>query len=507
MSVPLTRRDFLKSVSLFSLASLAGALPGEIRRPLLQDLNRPNIILVIFDAMTARNLSLYGYPRKTCPNLDRLAARSTVYHNHHSAANFTTASTASLFTGTYPWTHRAFTLSGLVRPSVRPHNLLTLFDQDYFRAGFAQNLYADLLLYQFEERIERHFSPDSFSQAGHLFYDKLFSRDAIYGLKSFDDFLLEPGEAHGSLFLSLLNDIYQQAGRQIANEQMSARHPDGLPSLGNNPIYYAIEDVLAGMRDELLQLPRPFFTYLHFFPPHDPYLPARDFRTLFADGWTPERKKRHPLSTRISEARLNEQRQYYDGYIANLDDEFGKMIDALEQDGLLDNSYLIVTSDHGEMLERGERGHANPLVFEPGIHIPLIIRAPGQQERRDIYKLTSNVDVAPTLLKIAGLEIPDWSEGQILPGFDGVQDRERSVFVVEAKTNPARAPLQTYTLALIRERYKIIRYAGYNKFEGYELFDLENDPEEIENLIDSHPMAKELQDQLNEKLVAVNKIG
>ena len=59
------------------------------------------------------------------------AARATVYHNHHSAGNFTTPSTASLFTSTYPWTHRAINLSSLISPAVRPQNLFRLLDDAY----------------------------------------------------------------------------------------------------------------------------------------------------------------------------------------------------------------------------------------------------------------------------------------------------------------------------------------------------------------------------------------
>ena len=71
---------------------LVGALPKPLRNLSAQDPARPNIIIILFDAMAALNLSLYGYQRKTTSNFERLAQRSTVYHAHHSAANFTTPS-------------------------------------------------------------------------------------------------------------------------------------------------------------------------------------------------------------------------------------------------------------------------------------------------------------------------------------------------------------------------------------------------------------------------------
>ncbi len=85
---------------------------------------------------------------------------------------------------------------------------------------------------------------------------------------------------------------------------------------------------------------------------------------------------------------------------------------------------MIVTSDHGELFERGELGHATALMYAPVTHIPLLISAPKQQARSDFHSVTSNVDLLPTLLNIAGKEIPEWVEGKILPGFGGNEDAD-----------------------------------------------------------------------------------
>src|SRR5512144_1796135 len=102
-SAAVNRRDFLK---------LAGMLPVSLAAPRwtrrLPEVGAPgNVIVVVFDAWTAFNVSLYGYPRQTMPNLERLAQRAIVYHDHYAGGNFTTPGTASLLTGTYPWSHRA----------------------------------------------------------------------------------------------------------------------------------------------------------------------------------------------------------------------------------------------------------------------------------------------------------------------------------------------------------------------------------------------------------------
>ncbi len=415
MPTNLTRRDFLKLSSTLALAPLLRLFPSSS----LSGATPPNVIIVLFDALSASHLSLYGYPRQTSPNLERLAARATVFHNHHSAGNFTTPSTASLFTSTYPWTHRAYNLSSLISPQVLPNNLFRLLAPLYYQAAFAENTFADMLLYQFQEFLDRHEPVDRFSLVGRTFYDKLFKRDAIFSMKSLDQFLFKREEAHGSLALSILNDLSTQISLQTASARLKGVYPTGLPRLANTDVYFALSQVMDGVMALLDTLPSPSFTYLHFMPPHAPYTPARPFLGMFADGWAPPSKKKHRLSPGVSEQRLNSLRDTYDEYVANLDAELGRLLDHLEASGMLDSSYLIFTSDHGELFERGASGHSTPLVFEPLIRIPLLISAPGQSQRQDVHALTSNVDLLPSLLQIAGLPLPDWCEGQPLPALAG----------------------------------------------------------------------------------------
>ena len=155
---------------------------------------------------------------------------------------------------------------------------------------------------------------------------------------------------------------------------------------------------------------------------------------------------------------------------------------------MLENTYLIITSDHGQLFERGIHGHLNPTLYEPLIHIPLIIHAPGQKKRKDVWTPTSMIDIMPTLLHLSKQDIPSWCEGQILPGMGGKDDFERAIFAVEAKENPKFAPIETGTLSIIRWPYKLIHYRGYPGFDDIsELYNLENDPEELIDLSQSKP--------------------
>lgn len=510
----LNRRDFLKLAATLPAASLLSRLgkptfgyPQSVElKAQSAGAERPNIIVLIYDAFSALHLSLEGYPRRTTPNIDRFASRATVYHNHHSAGNFTTPSTASFFTGVYPWTHRAFSLGGLVRPADLPNNLFKELEGSYHRLGFTQNIYADQLLYQFEQHLDSHPKLDSFSAAGYTFYNKLFPNDAILGLKSFDEFLFIREQAHGSLFLGLLNDLASLLGAGMARQKLKDLHPVELPRLANTDVYYLVDEVTQGVRQMLQEQPEPTFAYLHLMPPHAPYLPAVPFKGLFADGWAPEPQKKHRLGANLAPERLNSQRQLYDEFIANLDHDFGLLLDDWEQSGILENSTIILTSDHGEMFQKGVSGHSTPLVFEPGVRVPLIISTPGQHQRQDVHALTSTVDLLPSILHIAGKPAPAWCEGQPLPYLGGEERDDRSIFIVEAKKNNAYQPLSKATVALLQGAYKLVHYRGYKNYTGkYELYNLEDDPDELQDIFEGHPEARRLQEELDERLLEADK--
>ena len=163
----------------------------------------PNIIVLVFDAMSADNLSLYGYPRKTSPNFERLAQRSNVFHSHYSAGSFTTSGTASLLTGLYPWTHRAISINGQVAPTFADKNIFALFGNSYDRAGFGQNFLAELLLSEFRANLDVHLSPASFSVREQML-GSAFENDTPASYYALDDFLFRSSDSPRSLILGLI---------------------------------------------------------------------------------------------------------------------------------------------------------------------------------------------------------------------------------------------------------------------------------------------------------------
>ena len=109
----ITRREFLLSLAALPLVKLAAPIimpPRTISRPYHQNspgADKPNILVMVFDALSALDISLFGYRRETTPNLARLAEKATVFHNHYAGANFTSPGTSSLLMGLYPWSHRS----------------------------------------------------------------------------------------------------------------------------------------------------------------------------------------------------------------------------------------------------------------------------------------------------------------------------------------------------------------------------------------------------------------
>ena len=509
MARGIDRRRFLKAMSLLPLLSTLGGEGHVARAPVegQADAGTPNVIVLLFDTLSARHLGLHGYHRNTAPNLARFAERATVYHRHYSAGNFTTPGTASLLTGTYPWTHRALHHSGIVIEKYAPRNLVRFLDATHTPILYPHNLWADLLVQQFRADGDRYLPPGEFSLADLTFPDRLFARDADIAFRSFEDLLFRRISLPGSLFLSLANklqiDLYSSVRQDLAD-----LYPRGVPSLGIYPVFFLLEQVIDGIQALLDGVRQPFLAYLHLFPPHEPYCPRREFVGVFADGWTPVAKPPHPLGAGRPQAALDRWRTEYDEYIAFVDAEFGRLLSFLEERGFLDDGYLVITSDHGQLFERGVHGHDTDLLYEPVIHVPLLISRPGQQQREDVNAPTSSVDLLPTLLDALGRPIPAWCEGQVLPATRGEEaGSSRAIYAVEAKRNAAHQPLHTGTVALIRDRYKLIHYLGNPGFEDtFELYDLVSDPDELENLYTSRgSIAGDLQRELAAKLGEVNQ--
>ena len=499
----LSRRDFLKILGLAILLNSRHPFSGlnSIRYDHeAQGTNLPNILILVFDAFSAKHISFLDYHRNTTPNLNKFAGRATVFHRHYAGGNFTVPGTASLLTGVYPWSHRGFHLYGTLKPEYVDRNIFAAFAEDYFITAYTHNALVMNLFEQFAKHLDQLIPMRDLAIRSEAVTDRLFPDD--YATSFWAERVVRGTglDMPSSLFLSLLKvaeDFSPDTPQDLALTY-SDLYPQGLPT-HTVGFYFLLEDAIDWIKTQVTSMPRPFLGYYHLLPPHEPYRPRKEFIGLFADGWKPAEKPILRFSQGTSEGVLNIRRRNYDEYLAYVDAEFGRLYDHLDRSGILETTYVIVTSDHGQLFERGIHGHLTSTLYDPVINIPLLISRPGVKERQDVFSLTSCVDLLPTLLHLTGKTIPDWCEGQILPTFGNTHsDPDQRIFVVEAKSNPKIGPLGKYTLAMIRERYKLISYVGYGSYRDvFELYDLQNDPDEIQDLSQTEPrIAEELLEQL-----------
>ena len=220
-----------------------------------------------------------------------------------------------------------------------------------------------------------------------------------------------------------------------------------------------------------------FFLFLHYYDAHMSYDPPEPFATKFADN-------------------------IYAGEIAYADYWIGHVFNKLKELGLYDSTLIIVTADHGEMLTQHKEVTHGYFVYEGNVHVPLIIKVPGQKKPRRIEQRVGIIDILPTVCGLLDIESPPGIQGKDLSNFlfgRGAED-ERYVFCQSLQPTKYNA---NSLLAVVNDRYKYIQTTRP------ELYDLIEDPQEKNNLIELHPQrARILQEQLRKILEqSVRKTG
>lgn len=500
----LSRRDFLKLASAASLFGLARSIASFAKS--MDDKAAPNIILLVFDAWAAGHVPLYGYARNTMPNLGRFAEKALVYHHHYSAGTFTAPGAAALLTGLYPWNSRAFHIRSGISERHVDHQIFSALESTHTTLGYSQNKYADKFLYQFNHALDQHVRAGAFNLQHQSVYDlPIFRHDGQIAFASFDENIFHKvGDYDSSLIVGPILRAATVYKRSMLNANYQGEYPKGIPDSSE---LFLLEDVVNGAIRTLKNIDSPALLYMHFYPPHWPYQPKSEFLKVFRkDGLQSVIKETHPLSAENYQPdALWDFRAKYDSYLASWDDELGRLFDYLETSGLLENSYVFITSDHGEMFERGVSGHTTPLIFNPLIHIPLIVSCPNRTGQRNIYTNTSSTDLLPTFAHLAGHPRPDWADGELLPGLGGVERVDRSIYALDAKENSAFMPIKNYSIALTKGRFRLTYY-NYRDFQEYELYNLEDDPEELNNLYPALPLiGSQMQQELTNTMIQANR--
>lgn len=415
-----------------------------------------NIALIALDTMRADHMGCYGYHRNTTPYIDTIAKQSVLFERYIATTIPTHPSFTSVFTGLDAYGHQVTNVQGKHEPSMDiPVMAEILRDAGYQTAAV-----------------------DTMGRWMNRGFD-------IYENPKYD-FFGEEGKDDGFGF-----------PRRVKN----------------------FGAAITGKADEVLNKidkTKPFFFFCHYWDPHQPYYPPAPYHKLYYNGepLNPRHQSmartwafrcKHKWLSKWMEERVTDAEFWvaqYDGEINYTDDQVKRLFAMMQAKGLWEDTLVVIFSDHGEIMYEhpGEFDHEG--LYEGDIHVPLIMRFPGQQHAgKRIPSIVANLDVLPTTLEVLGVKPPQNLDGvSLMPLVEGKTDELRGeVFVAEGNWQCKRG---------IRTReWKFIRSLSDTPIHNWhgnppkELFYLPDDPLEQTNLIHTYPkVAAELERRLDQFL-------
>ncbi|MBI2835107.1 MAG: sulfatase [Acidobacteria bacterium] len=430
------------------------------------DRSHPNIVFISMDTVRPDHLSVYGYRRDTSPRLTELARGATLYSRALAPGSMTLASHGSFFTGVYPSWHGARDVTYRFDNSYRTIAEF-LSSKGYHTVGLAAN--PTFLLPTIDMlRGFRYFDART-PEASLLPLAKQPVVSSRYYLRRFGI----------SAFNALVGGVQApyKPGRFIT--EAALRHLEGFRTRGER-----------------------FFLFLNYMDAHAPYLPPPPFDTMYRGkmpefDWSAYGFLRLAVlrgEHRLTDAERANLVSQYDGGIAYEDSEIGRVIAHVKQLGLYDNSLIVIASDHGESFGERRFLEHGQTVYQDQIRMALVIKYPGQRDGRLVDRAVSGVDLMPTVLEAAGVELPRDIQGRSLRAAarEGAGGRE---LYSEASPPRDRAPRQQR--GIISNGLKLVRSTD----GSHEVYDLNADPEERYNLFnatDAH--VRQLQAQLTDWL-------
>ncbi len=381
---------------------------------------KPNILLISIDSLRADHLGAYGYSRQTSPAIDRLAAQGALFTNAVSSTSWTLPAHIALLTGLPDTTHGVTGARKSLNPGVTTL-AQALKGAGYYTVGF---------------------------------YSGPFLHPAFGFARGFDEYVdctsYRMGE--GGLALKLLH---------------RASHSD----VTNPNVLWQLLSRLDQARG------RRFFFFLHLWDVHYDYMPPPPFDSMFDPDYRGSfsgrdfgRNSRFKVG--MDRADFEHVVALYDGEIRFTDETIALILQAMEERGLLDNTLVVITGDHGdEFLDHGNKGHRHTL-YQELIHVPLIFWYPSRIAPRKVKAVVRLIDVAPTILEVAGLPGLGAGHGRSLrPLLHGGEEASPRAALAELSSAP-RSPDLT---ALRLGDEKVIINDGDGSGEYY---DLAQDPEE-----------------------------
>jgi arylsulfatase A-like enzyme len=414
---------------LIASSAWARTRPASAAKPL-------NVLIIGADTLRADHLDLYGYSRPTSPNLDRIAAQGAVFEEAFGQGSYTLPSFASFFTSLYPEQHGATNRRTRIKDSAT--TLAEIFQRRGYRtAGFTGGPNVAL--------------PYGFGRG----YDSYLSGDLPRQLDAYIPVALDWIEKDSSkpFFLFL---------------QPQDVHPP-----------FDLLDLPKAERDRW----DPGYD-----GPAERYMGSFYYYRAFSgepyDGYGPvpsEAMKKEMDAARKDPRVLRHMASVYDDRVAHFDRSFGAFWKELERRGLLDNTVVVLMSDHGTLFgEGGNFAHGNHLsTLDAVFHVALVVWAPGRKPAR-VRSLVELVDAAPTILELAGLPAPAQFEGRsLVPLMDGGK-RSGAVFGT-ASSAGNDAKLRRFARD---ERWKLSVGDPDSKIV---LYDLASDPAEEKDVSAANP--------------------
>jgi len=448
-----------------------------------------NVLFIASDDMSY-DLNTFGNPAVHTPNFDRLAERGVVFRNAYCQAPLCGPSRASLMTGYYPDKTGVFDLGPRFREKLP--DAVTLAQM------FKNNEYYTCRI----GKIFHQGVPSQIGQAGHDDPDSWTITYNPIGKDKTDEYKLEGGDA-----VTLGTYLAMDCSDDELTDAISANVALSIlrQRTGNQKIS-AYGSFGAGRVN-----PQPFFMALGFYRPHIPYMAPKKYFDMYP--WqdiklheNPENdwdNKPHaaantwPPNGGTTEEQQKKAIQAYYACVSFVDAQIGKLLDGLEEFGLLDNTIIVFWSDHGYNL--GEHGQwQKQTLFEKSSKEPLLISVPGMTKGTRTQAIVQMVDLYPTLAELTGLIAPDDLVGHSLVPLLNDPDAEwdHPAYTIQARTvNPrAREGQSKYSFNpnLASEnptifgrsvRVKRYRYTEWDDGRlGSELYDYEKDPNEFNNL-------------------------
>ena len=405
----------------------------------------PNVLLLVWDTTRADALTPYGYDRDTTPHLARFAEQSLRFSNSRSVSTYTLTSHLSMLTGVYPSHHGARLTRQFFRPWATPTVVREFREAGYRTAAFVGT---DVLRaqsgidYAFETYDDRVDPWVTYTQAWAIVHDaqSLLARLAP-GLAS-------NGEPHW------IQDFQRPASEVLAN---------------------ALEWIEA---DD----PRPWFCFVNLYDVHWPYLPGPEARERFVrpyegpvDGYALRGDRVRSEGLRLDGEDARHVRDLYDAELWSLDREVDRFLARLD----LGRTAVVLTSDHGEAFgEHGQYEHKD--VLECHTRVPLLVRPAGSEDGREVREPVHGIDVAPTLLALAGLAPSTEQLGVNLLGPIGSE----RILLVENRDNVDPSLVK---LALYAGDWKLVQEVGRDRTPRWRLYDVAQDPAESQDRATDRP--------------------